>query len=70
MMIEPGHPFQRCQLNGFPRFPGGAPMNQLSLVQAVDRFSQGVDAPMSSRGSGIREIGEDQRVKFSNDVAL
>lgn len=41
MMIEPGHPLQRCQFNGFPRFPGAA-MNQFSLVQAVDRFSQGV----------------------------
>jgi hypothetical protein len=41
MVIEPGHPFQRCQLDGLACFPGAA-TNQFSLVQAVDRFSEGV----------------------------
>ena len=41
MVIEPGHPFQRCQLDGLACFPGAA-MNQFSLVQAVDRFSEGI----------------------------
>ncbi len=39
MVIEPGHPFQRYQLDGLACFPGAA-MNQFSLVQAVDRFSE------------------------------
>jgi hypothetical protein len=38
-MVEPGHPFQRCQLDGLPCFPG-ATMNQFGLVQTVDCLSQ------------------------------
>jgi hypothetical protein len=41
MVIELGHPFQRCQLDGLACFPG-ATMNQFSLVQADDRFSEGI----------------------------
>src|SRR4051794_1154566 len=39
MMIEPGHPFQRCQLDGLPCFPSAA-MNQFGLVQTVDCLGQ------------------------------
>ncbi len=35
----PGHPFQRCQLDGLPCFPGAA-MNQFGLVQTVDCLGQ------------------------------
>mgnify|MGYP000045781645 CR=1 FL=1 len=38
VVVEPGHPFQGCQLDRFPGFPGRSPMNQLGLVQPVDRL--------------------------------
>jgi hypothetical protein len=41
VLIESGHPFLRCQLEGLACFPVAA-INQLSFVQAVDRFSEGV----------------------------
>jgi len=69
MWIEPGHPFQRCQLDGLPCFPGAA-MYQFSLVQTVDRFRQRVDAPMSRGASRIGQIGKDERVQFPDDVAF
>ena len=51
MVVEPGHPFQGCQLDRFASFPGPS-MNQLRLVQAVDRFSQRIIvavAPIADR---------------------
>lgn len=42
MVIEPYHPFQRGQLNGFTRLPCTTTMDQFSLVQAVDRLRQRV----------------------------
>lgn len=39
-MVEPGHPFERCQFDKFPGFPGCAAVNQFSLVQAVDNLGQ------------------------------
>jgi len=41
-MVEPCHPFQRGQLEGFPRFPRAAPVDQFRLVQPVNRFRQRV----------------------------
>lgn len=38
MVIEPRNPFQRGQFDGCLGFPGAAPMNQFSLVQAIDGF--------------------------------
>lgn len=49
MMVVPGDPFQRCQFDGFPRFPGGVPMNQSRLVQAVDRFGQRIVLAVGQR---------------------
>ena len=42
VMVELGHPFQRGQLHGLLGLPGGAAMNQLGLVQTVDRLGQRV----------------------------
>jgi hypothetical protein len=53
MMIEPRHPFQRCELNGLECFPRRTTMNHFCLVQAVVRLSQRVDVPMSSEGFGF-----------------
>ncbi len=42
VVVKPRHPFQGCQLHGFPGFPGRPPVDHLGLVQAIDRFCQGV----------------------------
>ena len=41
-MIEPRHPFERSKLHRFGGFPGGTPMNELRLVEAVDGFGERV----------------------------
>ena len=38
LMVEPGHPFEGGELQGFDRFPGRPAVNQFSLVQTVDGF--------------------------------
>ena len=40
MVVEPGHPFERCQFNSFHRFPRSAAVYQFCLVEAVDGFRQ------------------------------
>ena len=40
MIVEPTDPFERGQLHGLHVLPGAAPMNDFSLVQAIDRLGQ------------------------------
>ena len=57
MVIEPRHPFERSKLHRFGGFPGGAPMNELRLVEAVDGFGERVVvavAPTADRGFDTR----------------
>ena len=42
VVVELGDPFQSGQLDGFLGLPRRAAMDQLRLVQAVDRLDQGV----------------------------
>lgn len=39
-MVEPVHPFQGCQLQGFGVLPGRTSVNQFGLIQAVDCLCQ------------------------------
>lgn len=41
-MIEPGHPFQCCQLDRLARLPGHPPMDQFGLVETVDGLGERV----------------------------
>ena len=41
-VVEPLHPFERGVLDGFEGPPGSASMDDLGLVEAVDRLGQGV----------------------------
>ena len=41
-MVEPGHPFEGGELQGFDRFPGRPAVNQFRLVQAVGGLGEGV----------------------------
>jgi hypothetical protein len=42
MMVEPGHPVQRGDLHRLARLPRPAPVDQLGLVQTVDRLGRRV----------------------------
>ncbi len=46
-MVEPVDPLQGGEFNRFEAAPRSAPMDDLGLVEAVDRFGEGVDAPIS-----------------------
>ena len=46
-IVEPVHPLEGCELDGLEVAPRASSMDDLSLVEAVDRFGEGVDAPMS-----------------------
>ena len=46
-IVEPVHPLQGRELDGLERAPWSASMDDLGLVETVDRFGEGVDAPMS-----------------------
>ena len=59
-MVEPVHPFQGSELDGFQISPWPAPADDLGLVEAVDRLGQGVVvavADAADRGLDAR-IGE------------
>src|SRR6267154_5826500 len=41
-IVEPVHPFERCELDGFHGPPRSPPMDNLGLVEAIDRFREGI----------------------------
>nr|GFB76894.1 hypothetical protein [Tanacetum cinerariifolium] len=47
VVIKPGHPFQRGQFDGLTRFPRSPTVDQLSLVEPVDGFGQGIVVAVS-----------------------
>jgi hypothetical protein len=59
LVIEPVHPLEGREFDVLQAAPGAAPTDDLGLVQAVDRLSEGVDAPMSSWGLGDAEGVDD-----------
>ena len=42
VVAKPGHPFQRGELDRLLGLPGRVPVDQLCLVQAIDRLGQRV----------------------------
>ena len=59
-MVEPVHPVEGGELDGFQRAPRSAPPDDLGLVEAVDRLGQGVvvavaDAADRGLDAGIGE---------------
>lgn len=51
-VVEPRHPFQGRQFECLPRLPWRAPVNQLRLVQPVDRLRQRVVVTVSLAAHG------------------
>ena len=56
-MVEPRNPFERCQLHGFAGLPRSAAMNQLGLVQPVDRLGQRVVVAVALAANGWLDTG-------------
>ena len=59
-IVEPVDPFERGVLDGFDRAPRTAPVDDLGLVEAVDRFGEGIvvavaDAPHGGFEAGLGE---------------
>ena len=42
LIVEPAHPFQRRELDGFEGPPGSAPMDDLGFVEAIDGLGERV----------------------------
>ena len=47
-IVEPVDPFQRCELNSFEAPPRPASMDDLGLVEAIDRFGESIVVSVSN----------------------
>ena len=72
--MQPGFVVPEQPRNGFVfgLTPGheALPVQALDLQRAKQRLAAGIDAPMSSRRSRVFQIGQDEWVQLTNDVAL
>ena len=75
-MIEPVDPFQRGELDGFEGSPRATAMDDFGLVEAVDRFGQGVviavaDAADRGFDAGLRQaFGVSDRQVLTAAIAM
>jgi hypothetical protein len=51
-MVEPVHPFQRRELDGFERPPWPTPTDDLGLVKTVDRLGESVVVRIADAADG------------------
>ena len=56
-VVEPVDPFQRGELDGFKRPPGSAPVDELSLVEAVDGLGESVVVAVADAAHGRLHAG-------------
>lgn len=56
MVVEPGHPFERCELHGLLRLPWRSAVNQLGLIESVDGLGQGVVITVALAATKAREV--------------
>ncbi len=63
-MIEPIDPFQGCEFHGLEIPPWSAPMNDLGLVEAVDRFSEGVVVAVTNAANGRLDAASASRSEY------
>lgn len=69
-MVEPSDPFQCCQFDGFPGFPRRAAMDQLGLVQAIDRLGQGVVVTVATAADRRLDAGFGQAFAIADADVL
>jgi hypothetical protein len=51
-LLNQSHPFQRRELDGLERPPWSATVDQLSLVEAVDRLGEGIVIAVTNAADG------------------
>ena len=56
-VIEPVHPLEGCELDGLEAAPRSLPMDDLSLVESVDRFGQRVVVRVANAADGRLDPG-------------
>lgn len=63
-MVEPVDPFQGGEFNRFEAAPRSAPMDDLGLVEAVDRFGEGVVIRVADASDGRLDacLGQSLRI--------
>ena len=63
-MVEPVDSFQGCEFNRFEAAPWSAPMDDLGLVETVDRFGEGVVVAIADTSDGRLDsrLGQSLRI--------
>ena len=56
-IVEPVHPLEGCELDGLEVAPRASSMDDLSLVEAVDRFGEGVVVRIADAADGRLDPG-------------
>jgi hypothetical protein len=56
-VIEAVYPFQGCKLDGFDWPPWSVPMDDLGLVEAVDRFGESIVVAVADAADGGLDAG-------------
>jgi hypothetical protein len=59
-VVEPVDPFERGEFDGLDAAPRSAPVNDLGLVEAVDRFGESVVEAVADAADGGNEARLDQ----------
>jgi hypothetical protein len=56
-IVEPVQPFESCELDGVEVTPRSTSMDDLSLVEAIDRFGEGVVVRVADAADGRLDPG-------------
>ena len=56
-IVEPVHPLEGCELDGLEVAPRSASMDDLGLVEAIDRFGEGVVVRVADAADGGLDSG-------------
>ena len=66
MVVEPVDPFEGSELDVLGRGPGGAPVDDLGLVEAIDGLGQGVVEGIANGADRRLDAGLGQSAGSSN----
>jgi hypothetical protein len=56
-VVEPVYPFQRRELDGFERAPSCSSMDELGLIEAIDRLGESVVVGIADAVRGLCSDG-------------
>ena len=70
VLVDPSHPFQGGQSHRFFGFPRCATVDQLGLIQAIDRLGQGVVVAVAFAAHRRRDAGLGQSVAVADADVL